>query len=63
MKKVSYKLESMEHVAQLLNAVTIRGVTLEQAKAIAVAADIIDNHLGVVEEPDSEKPDTSEKEE
>lgn len=63
MKKVSYKLESMEHVAQLLNAVTIRGVTLEQAKAVAVAADIIDNHFGVVEEPDSEKTDTSEKEE
>lgn len=63
MKKVSYKLESMEHVAQLLHAVTIRGVTLEQAKAIAVAADIIDNHLGVVEEPDSEGTVESKKEE
>lgn len=63
MKKVSYKLESMEHVAQLLHAVTIRGVTLEQAKAIAVAADIVDNHLGVVEEPDSEGTVESKKEE
>ena len=56
MKKVSFKLETMEDTAKLLNAVTIRGVTLEQAKAIAVIADIIDNqNLGVTEEPDPEK--------
>lgn len=56
MKRVSYRLESMENVAGLLNAITIRGITLEQAKAVAVIADIIDNqNLGTEEIPETEK--------
>lgn len=53
MKRVSYKLEDVQIISQMLNEISVRGVTLDQSRFIAAIAGIIDEkNLGIEEIPD-----------
>lgn len=55
MKRVSYDIEDMRVVAGMLNEVSVRGVTLEQARYLSAAAGIIDGkNFGIEEMPDTD---------
>lgn len=50
MEKVSYKLDKMKEISELLNKISLYGVNLEQSKALVLIADIIDNcNFGIEE--------------